>query len=570
MASQRTTIGERFSMHDDRDYSRIALTYAKDVVAKRVAACRFVQLACKRFMNDLKRQDLEYRSRKVTSVCRFIEKLKHIKGKWARTPIVLEPWQIFILANVFGFYWVETGNRRFRTVYSEIPRKNAKSTLTSGVGLYCTALDGEGGAEVYSAATTRDQAKIVFVAAKKMVDNNQEVRERAGLSTSAHAIVHEESGSVFKALSADHGSLDGLNVSAGLIDEFHAHKNADLHDVIDTATGSRENPLIWIITTAGDDIGRPCYEKREYAINILEGRVNDAGSDAMFAIVYTVDKGDDWMDPKVWAKANPNYGISVNPEDMKIKAASARQSPVKLAAFKTKHLNIWVSSSDGWITPEDWSECGNKEFDRDEHDGEMAWIGVDLAARRDIVGVQVLIRSNSRWYTFGNYYVPEARIEEDGMSEYKSWKESGHLIVTDGNTVDFEAIKSDIVDFCGKFDVQNIAYDPFQAAKLVNELNEMDLPTIEVRQTFAHLSEPMKELESQILKNGIEHDNNPCMNWMMSNVVAKSNDVDNIRPVKETSKKKIDGPVALIMAFALAHRDFVKGSVYDERGSVFA
>jgi phage terminase large subunit-like protein len=554
----------------DRDYVRISIQYAKDVVAERQVACRYVKLACKRYLSDLKRVDIELRPKKVVSICKFIEKLKHIKGKWARTHIVLEAWQIFILANVFGFYWVGTNRRRFRSTHLEVPRKNAKSTLTSGVGLYGTALDGEHGAEVYSAATTRDQARIVFADAQKMVKNNEEVRDRAGLAATAHAIVAEDMGGVFKALSSDANSLDGLNVHYALIDEFHAHKTSDLLDVMDTATGSRDNPLIWVITTAGSDIGRPCYDRRGAAIEILEGRVNDEGADSMFALIYTIDEGDDWKEESSWIKANPNYGVSVNAADMKIKAKAAQQSPVKRAAFLTKHLNVWVNSAQSWMSPDSWSVLANKDIDWDEFGPDPCWIGVDLASRRDIGAIQLLFRRELRWYTFGRYYVPAARVEEDGNSMYRAWAETGELTIMDGDTIDQEMIKSDLVEFCSKYDVQNIAYDPFQAAKLVNELNEMDLPTIEIRQTFLVLSEPMKELDSAVASGGLEHDGNGCMAWMMANVVAKPDDRDNIRPVKETAKKKIDGPVALIMAMAVAHRDFVKGSVYDERRSVFA
>lgn len=557
-------------MTTDRDYVMIAVQYARGVIKGETLACIYVIQACKRFIADLKRKDLEMRAKKARRICMFIEKLKHVKGKWARTNIILEPWQIFILVNVFGFYWKGTNKRRFRQVYAEIPRKNAKSTLTSGVGLFGTALDGEIGAEVYSAATTRDQARIVFKDAQKMLRNNQEVREKTGLELSAHAVVHEESESSFKALSADANTLDGLSVYFGLIDEFHAHKTADIIDVIETATGARENPLIWIITTAGADIGRPCYEKRDFAINVLAKRIEDESSDAQFAIIYTIDKGDDWKTEEAWKKANPNYGVSVNPDDIRIKAKAAQQSPVKRAAFMTKHLNVWVNSMDSWMSPESWSACGGWKPDEHDFDENYVWLGVDLASRRDIVAIQLIIKRGGEWYTFGRYYVPSERLEDDGNSEYRSWAETGDLIAMEGNTVDFERIKSDIVGFCGQYDVRGVAYDPFQAAKLVNELNELDIPTVEVRQTYLSLSEPMKEMENLISDGKIKHDSNKCMEWMMANVVAKRDDKDNIRPVKETYKKKIDGPVAMIMAMALAHREVVQGSIYDERQSLFA
>ncbi len=552
-----------------RDFIRIAYDYATDVVHGRILACKFNVQACQRFLDDIERDDIEMRPKKAQSICMFIEKLRHIKGKWAGRYIALEPWQVFILVNVFGWYYKD-GRRRFKNVYLEIPRKNAKSTLSSGVALYLVGLDGEGGAEVYSAATTRDQAKIVFNDAKRMVDRDKDMREFTGLGSSAHAVTHENTSSLFKAVSADAGTLDGLNVHGAIIDEYHAHKTREVVEVLETGTGARENPLMWKITTAGDNIAGVCYEERDYAVKVLRRTVVDEATDSTFTMIFTVDEGDDWKDENSWRKANPNYGISVNPNDLRLKAKKASETPGKKAGFLTKHLNVWVASANAWIDIEKWSKCVYPDIDWDEFAPDPCWIGLDLASRKDIAALQLLFRRDGRWYTFGRYYIPKDRLDDDGNAMYEAWVDEGHLIATEGNVTDFTRIQADIEDFCRQFDVQNVAYDPYQATKLVNELTEQGIPCIEVKQTYLVLSEPMKEVEAQILSEGIVQDGNPCMAWMMSNVVEHKDGKDNVRPDKEKQDKKIDGPVALIMAFAVAMRDEYGGSVYEKRRSLFA
>lgn len=553
-----------------RDFVKIAHDYATDVLAGRILACEFIKLACQRFLDDQKRRDLVMKPKKVAAICLFIEKLRHIKGKWAGKTISLESWQIFILCNIFGWYYAKTGKRRFRDVYLEVPRKNAKSTLTSGVGLFMLSLEGEGGAEVYSAATTRDQAKIVFLDAKRMVDKDEEVREMTGISTSAHTIVHEDSSSVFRPLSADANTLDGLNVYSALIDEYHKHPNASVLEVLETGMGARENPLLWVITTSGDDIGSACYDRRDFSINVLRKVVVDEKSDTYFTMIYTIDEGDDWKAESTWRKANPNYGVSVNPDDLLLKARHAESNPSKKAAFLTKHLDVWVSSSKAWLDIARWSACRLEGFDPFEYTPDPVWIGLDLASRRDIAAMQVLARRDSRLFTWGKYYIPRARLEDEGNAMYRSWADQGFLTVTDGDIIDFNRIEDDLLEVCRDYDVQGVAFDPYQATKLMTEISDKGVTCVEVKQSYAMLSEPMTELEADIISEGIEHDGNPVMAWMMSNVVERKNG-EYRRPDKESAHKKVDGAVALIMAKALAMRDDINGlgSVYDQRKSLF-
>ena len=527
----------------------------------KIGACLYVRQACQRQLDDLEREDFGYHfdEDRANHVCRFIEKLPHIKGDLARqrASIHLEPWQCFQLTTVFG--WVdERGRRRFKTCYNELPRKNAKSTVTSGIGLYLLLADDEEGAEVYSAATTRDQARIVWADAKRMVDRCPGMRARFGVSTSAHSVFVEHTASAFKPLSRDQGgNLDGLNVHGGLLDEVHAHKTRDVFDVIETATGARTQPLLWMITTAGFNRAGICYEQRAYAIKILSRAVVD---EEYFAVIYTVDAEDlDDMDrlltdPDIWAKANPNWGISVNPQDIARKARKAREMTAAQNNFLTKHLNVWVNADTAWMDMRAWESCGDRSLNLDDFEGRDCWIAVDLASKVDIACVTLLFLIDGEYYGFKRHYLPEDAAEDGRNSQYSGWARDGYLTLTPGNVTDYSVIEDDLREFASRFNVLEVGYDPWQAQYLANRLMEDGLPMIEIRQTVQNMSEPMKELEALVLSGRYHHNADPVMTWMVSNVVAHLDAKDNIYPRKEFPENKIDGVVAEIMALALAVR----------------
>jgi len=531
-----------------KDYCAIALEYARAVVAGEIPACRWVQLACDRQLNDLSRSGWRYRfdEERASHVCRFIELLPHIKGEWAGQNISLEPWQIFELTTVFG--WVDAdGYRRFKTVYEEVPRKNAKSTKTSGVGLYLLTADGEAGAEVYSAATTRDQAKIVWQDAYQMVNRCPGIRVRFGAQTSANAVYVEETASSFKALSRDQGgNLDGLNIHGALVDEFHAHKTREVYDVLETGTGARRQPLIWLITTAGFNRAGICYEIRGYVTKVLQRVVED---EEFFGIIYTIDDDDDWTDPAVWAKANPNWGVSVNPQDIERKARKAMETPSAVNNFLTKHLNVWVNAATAWMDMLAWDRCGDPALSIEDFEGEECHIAVDLASKTDIAALNITFRRGNEYYGFNRFYLNEEAAEESDNSQYSGWARRGKLILTPGNVTDYDQIENDIRDLAGKYKVLSVAYDEWQAQQLANHLMDDGLPMVKYRQGFSTMNEPMREMEAAIIADRYHHDGCEVMAWMMSNVLAAQGPNDTIRPTKEKNQPvKIDGPVAQIMA----------------------
>ena len=547
-------------------YIAIAKQSAQSVVSGAIPACRWVQLACQRQLNDLARfkgKDSPYRFNPKLSdrngrgfhpadnLCAFIERLPHVKGPLAGEPISLEPWQVFILTTVFG--WVTPdGKRRFRRSYIEVPRGNAKSTLSSAVALYMLAADHEGGAEVYSLATTRDQARIVFGDAQTMARRSPGFRTRFSVNVGAHNMHVLASGSKFEALSAEGSTLDGLNIHFGCVDELHAHKTRTVYDVVETGTGKRDNSLLWVITTAGSNRAGICYEVRTFVSKLLDGVFED---DTQFGIIYGLDDGDDWTSENALIKANPNWGISVRPEILGPLQAKAMQLPSAVNNFKTKHLNEWVNADTAWMDMRAWDACADTSLDIDNFIGQPCWIGLDLASKTDVAAL-ILIFAHPEiadaYLTFGKYYLPEDTVHGAGNSQYSGWMRIDRLTVTPGNVIDFSWIEADLLDMASRFAIQAVAFDPFQATQLSTRMLAEGLPMIEVRPTVLNFSEPMKILEALVLQKKLAHDGDPVLTWMASNVVAHLDVKDNIYPRKERPENKIDGIVALIMALSRA------------------
>jgi phage terminase large subunit-like protein len=538
--------------------------YAVDVIDGKIIACAYVQQACQRQIDDLETPPAGYHfdAERAERICKFAGLMKHIKGKWAGKQIELEAWQIFILTTVFG--WVDDeGNRRYKTAYIEVPRKNAKSTLSSVVALYCLSADGEAGAEVYSAATTRDQARIVWNDAKQMAVKSPGLRKKFGVDTSAHSVHVVSTASHFKALSRDQGgNLDGLNTHCAVIDELHAHKTRDVFDVMETSTSAREQSLLWLISTAGFNRAGICYEQRAYVLKILSG-IKD---ESYFGIVYTLDDGDDWQDPTIWAKANPNWGVSVKTDDIERKARKAMQMSAATNNFLTKHLNVWVNADTAWMDMRAWERCADLTLDVRDFEGEHCYGGLDLATKFDVASRVKLFEREGVLYCFETHYLPEDTVEQSSNSQYQGWEIDGYLTTTPGNVTDFDVIEDDIKADSELYVFDEHGFDPYQATQLSSHLLDHGLPMVQVGQTVKNLSEPMKELEALVASGRFKHNGNPVLEWMVSNVVAHVDAKDNIYPRKEFPENKIDGVVAILIAINrwLANDD--SGHAYADRG----
>jgi phage terminase large subunit-like protein len=540
------------------EYIELAIRYAQGVVTGAIDACHYVRRACQRQLDELAAAEagnFPYRFdiARAEEVCFFIERLPHIRGRWKTANLRLEPWQLFILTTVFG--WIdEHGNRRFRAVYIEVPRKNGKSALTAGVGLFMLAADGEMGAECYSLATKREQALAVWTVARFMALREKEVCRQYGIDVRARSVMAEDGASYFQALSSDENGLDGLNPHFAGIDELHAHRTRVVHDVMDSATGARAQPLLWEITTSGSDTSGVCFEVRDYVIKILEGTQDDPQH---FGIIYSVDKEDaeakDYFSERVWRKANPNYGVSVNPLDLKRKARKAKVSPSSLSEFLRKHLDIWTQADSPWMDMAAWNACADDTLKLDDFAGERCWIGEDLASKIDIAAKVRIFEVGGMVYALtkeSSFFLPESRVAESSNASYEGWERQGFLVTTPGNIVDFDKIEESLREDSARFEVVSVGYDPHQATQHATRMLAEGYPMIEVRQTVLSLSEPMKELEALVLSGKFKHDGNPVLTWMISNVVAHLDAKDNIYPRKQRPQNKIDGAVALIIALA--------------------
>ncbi len=484
----------------------------------------------------------------------FIEKFcRHYEGELAGQLIVLEEWQRRVYRAVFG--WMrKDGTRRYRTAYIEIPRKNGKSVKGSGTGLYLLVADGEGGAQIYSAATKKDQAKIVHDGATKMVKASPELKRF--LLCRRNNISCERMASKFQPLGADSSTLDGLNTHGLIEDETHAHTDRHVHDVLITSMGARRQPLAFIITTAGiyypESIG---WELHERAVQVLEGALED---DALFAIIYAADEGDDFTNPATWAKANPNLGVSLKLDYVAEQCERAKTTPSYLNTFLRYHLDIWTQQRERWIPVEAWNRC-DRVVDPATLQGKRCWAGLDLSTKLDLTALVLCFPVDGGYDFLFRFWCPEDTISERSKKDrvpYDAWERDGWLIATPGNVVDYDFPKTALRDFAKQFTIEEVAFDPWNATQTANDLQTDGLTCVEFRQGFPSMSEPSKEFEKIVVSKQCGHRTprgvHPVMRWMLSNVAVRRDPADNIKPDKSRATGRIDGVVGSIMALGRA------------------
>jgi phage terminase large subunit-like protein len=499
--------------------------------------------------------------------------LRHVKGEWAGQPIKLEKWQEDdIIRPAFG--WVdEFGLRRYRVVYVEIPRKNGKSTLSAGVALNLTVCDHEPGAEVYSAAADKDQARIVFGAASDMRDSSSLLSEE--LAKFKNSLFAGDSNSVYRVLSADAFSKHGLNAHGVIFDEFHTQPNRNLWDVLLTSRGSRRQPMVFVITTAGYDRNSVCWEQHDYAIKVRDGIFKDP---TFLPVIYSAEEHlrtdeDAWKKEETWKFANPNYGLSLKPEYVKEEFARALKTPAYENTFKRLQLNIWTEQATRWMPMAVWDKLGEPLFTERQLRGRECVAGFDLASSIDICSLVLLfppIKKNEPHKVLCHFWVPELRAKERTEKQripYQQWIHAGLMKATPGNVTDYDFIRKDINDLGDKFKIKEIGYDPWNASQIVTQLEGDGYTMVPVRQGFASLSAPTKHLMTMALAGDIDHNKNPILRWMASNVAVKQDAAGNLKPDREHSSEKIDGIVALIIAVSrLIVFAEPEKSVYETRG----
>lgn len=556
-----------------------AYQYADDVKAGVIPACKYVKLAVDRWFCDIETgpsRGLHFSEYHAARYFRFVGRYcRHYQGEWAGTPIEFEPWQCFVDANLFG--WIRAdGTRRFRMAYEEVARKNGKSTRLAAAGCYYLIGDNEGAPQVYSAATKKEQAREIFDCAKAMIEQSPMLAKIS--DSQEHKIIHKRG--KFLPLSKESKSMDGFNVHAGLVDELHAHPNSGIWDVLRSAMGSRKQPVLRAITTAGFDHNSYCYDRRNYTIKVLERSIED---DTFFGIIYTLDDPEKFQDEAEWIKANPNLGISVDLEDLRAQVKEAKHLPTSKVEVLTKRMNVWVYGEHAWMPMQAWHNC-RADFDsiapwveqeESDLDGLTCYGGLDLASVEDMCSFGLCFPfPDGRRRVIQRAYLPKAALErrlKKGDKTLEAYRDSGHLVVTPGAVVDYNWIKRDILAACGRFDVQGVAFDRWNSSQLVTDLIDVGVEMVKFGQGFASMSAPSKELLRLVLAGQPDDDdesettgeqgeqrtpllehNDPLLTWAISNVVVDTNPAGDIKPDKSKVSEKIDPAVSIIMAIALA------------------
>ena len=517
------------------------------------------------FMLPTSRYDKKKADRAVT----FIENLCHTKGKWAGTPFWLLPWQEQLIRDIFGIVKPD-GNRQFRTAFVEICKKVGKSELAAAVALYLLYADNEPSAEVYGAAADRQQASIVFDVAKQMVEMSPALMKRSKLMGATKRIVNYSNAGYYQVLSAEVGGKHGFSVSGLVFDEIHTQPNRQLYDVLTKGSSdARQNPLHFIITTAGNDRHSIAYELHTKAVDILEGRRVDP---TFYPVVYGLKDDEDWEDEENWYKVNPSLGYTVDIERLRDAYREAKQNPADEITFKWLRCNMWVSSTVAWI-PDAIYMRGNESIEAASLEGRDCYAGLDLSSTGDITALVLIFPprdEHEKYVLLPYFWIPEETIPRRVKANsvpYDIWEKQGYIMSTEGNVIHYDFIEKFIIYLSEKYHILEIAVDRWNATQMIQNLEGEGFTIVPFGQGFSSMSAPTKEFYRLLMEGRIIHGGNPVLRWMAGNVVIDTDPAGNIKVTKAKSKEKIDGIVAAIMALDRCIRqEGQSGSVYDERG----
>lgn len=539
--------------------------YVQDVLSGKEPACKRVRQACERHVRNLERSlggDWPYRfdEAKAEGACAFIAKLPHIKGKWARKDpktgkpqrMKLEPWQCFVVGSIFGWVKKSNGMRRFKFANLFLPRKNGKSQLAAGIGWRMFRKDGEPGAECYFGATSEKQAWEVFGPMRQMGIALPDLATFTGTTINARSLVAVADNAKVEPVIGKPG--DGASPHLACVDEYHEHPDSTLFDTMKTGMGAREQPLLLVISTAGENLGGPCHQLWQEMEKLLDGVFED---DTVFTCIWTVDEGDDWTTEAALRKANPNWGVSVNPEIILPDQQAAIRDPGKQGIFKTKHLNLWVGAARTWLNLERWKVCANPDLRIEDFAGHDAWVALDAASKVDMVSLVAVVKRDGKHLMFPRHYLPEETINAPHNRQYRVWRDNGHIVETPGARIDFTVIEEDLKAWSQLLNIQQFGYDPKELNDFVNRVALWaSFDRVEIIQSPQNMSEPAKELEAKINAGTIEHTGCPVLTWMASNAILKEarsgGPVKYYFVTKQKSELKIDGVVSAIMAERLA------------------
>lgn len=521
--------------------------YARDVTEGKVITGKLIKLACQRYLRFLERDDLEFRPEAVDRVVTFISKLKHYTGKSAGKNFILEPWQHWIVCNIYGFYDKKTGLRVTTKAFILVARKNGKSAFASALCLYHLIADNEEGAQVLNVANSRDQSKLLFDMSSNMA-KTLDPKSRY-LRAYRDRILFDKTKSFSRCLSTDATGLDGLNSSFFVADETHSYKDSTLWDVLISSQGFRTQPLALQISTAGFNLYGFCKKYRDMCSEVLYGVKED---DTLFSAIYEMDDGDDFTDESNWLKCNPNLDITVTKKYLQEQVISAKNNASLEVGILTKNFNKWCNSSNTWLGNDlllKYSKSVNLEDFKDS----TCHIGIDLAAVSDLTAVSIMVKRENIHYFKTFYYLPQSALANNVNSElYKEWKRKGYLTITPGNVTDYDYVLNDILKVSKILPIEKIAYDSYNATQFAINATEQNLPLEPFSQALWNFNRPTKEFERLLKQGNVVIDNNEITRWCFNNVVLKYDHNDNCKPVKEQDMNKIDGVIAIVEALGVS------------------
>jgi phage terminase large subunit-like protein len=531
-----------------RSFVAVATAYTRDVLNGAIVAGKWTQLACRRFQRMRSDPRFAWSAKEVEQVCTFVEKLPHVEGRWTTPTITLAPWQVFILAAVYGFRRPD-GHRLVMMVFFEVARKSAKSTLVAACALYHLIVEQEPGGQVVCGANTGSQARIVFSIMQRMIRRAAWLRQR-GLQVFANAITFDPTGGYAKPINAKSSTQDGLNPSFISLDESHA-QDFSLHDVLKSAQGSRLSPMLMAPTTAGYSLTSVGYALRGTTMKVLEGVLE---ADHLFCVLYELDEGDDWKDEATWRKSAPMIGVTPTLDYVRRYRDDAINTPGMQGEFEVKIANRWLHSSTTWLSIAAWQRCADPTLTLEAFEHEPCWIGVDLAERDDIAAKALVFQRAGVVYVFVRGYLPALVVQEraQAVPAYRQWVADGELVVTDGNMTDYATIEADIRADCERFDVKDIVIERYGALHLAANLSGTGLPAYVESKNAKVFTPPAKDLEVRVKTRQIRHPGTSFLTWQISNACAERRKDGSLLPTKDmpTSPNKIDAVDAILLALS--------------------
>lgn len=537
--------------------------YAIDVVLGKIPNCKFVIGACKRFFLDLKTNFYIFDIPAAERYLRLSQMFSHVKGKgWKSENIQFEPWQHFIFMNIMGWKDPRTNERRFRVAHVEVPRGQGKSLMASQAVLYFLALDNPKGNEISCASTKTEQARIVLDSARAMAKSNKKYLDATGVEVLAHKIVHDKSNSFVRALSSDSKSLDGLNDVLCIMDELHA-VSRELFDVIFSGMKKRNDSLLLCITTAGFDMEGVGYSQSQYAKKIALGEIDDG---QFFSMIFTVDEEDDIFSELAWRKANPNYGVSVDPITFEATAKKAAVVPSDLPNFKVKNLNIWLSEAGAYYDVVKWDECADPTLKFEDFYGRYCYAAIDLASKVDLTSFGFLFKKDGHYYFFDKSHIPQKTVDDKRNAFYDNCIGQGYLHTTVGEAINYPKLEEEFLETTRNIKIHAAHYDPWNATQFAQNLEKKYINMVEFRMTMANFSEAMKTLDALIREKKIHHNGSPLLRFCLGNVVAKRDAAENVYPTKNNESLKIDPIVCLLMCLAGWIQEKEEESAYENHG----